>query len=349
MSKIYANPFNWGEPVSGSQYIQRPDELQHVLSILEKPSHLILSGYRGTGKTSFIKNLVEKASQPSVYLDLRFIVSREGLINLLLDALEQSFPIAKAEGRISPLRSAAHELELSSIFDVWFELVKKSNKKFITVWDEFQHLVKLKENVADELKEGLKHRRGFSHIFISHRSDVLHEVFNDKKNPIFNNQEFYELKNLEAKACSKFLSQRFRRMGLSDFDLPDAVYGYTKGQPQLTLKVAHALAQLWLEGTTTRLLARTIPKLLTEHNALFTAMWDGFGVNEKRLLLGLASGYSHPTELGFIKKFGLSATSTAHNTVSKLVREGWLANQDEGYYIYDPLFLNWLEKREGLL
>jgi hypothetical protein len=67
------------------------------------------------------------------------------------------------------------------------------------------------------------------------------------------------------------------------------------------------------------------------------------------LLLGLAAGYSRPTELGFIDRFGLSATSTAHNTVIKLVREGWLVNRDEGYHIYDPLFLAWLNKREDLI
>ena len=57
----------------------------------------------------------------------------------------------------------------------------------------------------------------------------------------------------------------------------------------------------------------------------------------------MADGHSRPTELGFIKKYKLSATSTAHNTTLKLLREGWLINRDEGYYIYDPLFLKWLQ------
>ena len=136
-------------------------------------------------------------------------------------------------------------------------------------------------------------------------------------------------------------------MGLTDFDLPDAIFKFTEGQPQLTQYLAHALAQLWLEGNTTRMLQRTLSKLLKEHNVLYTSMWDSFGLNEKRLMLGLAEGFSRPTELGFIRQFGLSATSTAHNTATKLVREGWLVNRDEGYHIYDPLLLQWLQSRAG--
>ncbi len=348
MSKIYSSPFKWGEPVSGNHYLQRQKSQNFISSSLEKHSHLILSGYRGTGKTSLIRYVLDKSSTSSIYLDLRFIVCRDDVIKLLLDALETCFPIAKTDGRLQSLQSGANEIALSHIFDLWHVLVKQSTQKFIVVWDEFQHLVKLKENLIEELREALQGRRFLTHVFVSHRQDILNEVFGNKKKQFFNNHTFYEVGNLDLKNCSRFLSQRFRRMGLSDFDLPDALLKITSGQAQLTQKLAHALAQIWLEGTTTRLLPRASTKLLTEHNDLFTTIWDEFGVNEKRLILGLASGYSRPTELGFIKKFNLSATSTAHNTVTKLVREGWLINKDEGYHIYNPLFLNWLQNRPGL-
>ncbi|NQV41355.1 MAG: AAA family ATPase [Candidatus Marinimicrobia bacterium] len=349
MSKLYANPFNWGEPVKGNHFIQRAEAQTSLLAILEKQTHLLLTGKRGTGKTSLLNILLEKNTTPYIHLDLRFIVSREQLFELLIKALDTSFPVIDIDKKLDSLGANTKDATLKNIFDLWHEMVKGSNEKFIMVWDEFQHLVKFKEDIFKELKLSLDGRRGITHIFVSHRYDILQNIFGRGDSSFFKNQEYYELENLEKKACTSYLAQRFRRMGLSDFDLPEAVYTFTGGQPLFTQRLAYTVAQIWLEGTTTRLLQRSISKLLKERNILFTGLWDHFGLNEKRLLLGLASGYSRPTELGFIDKFGLSATSTAHNTVVKLVHEGWLVNREEGYHIYDPLFLTWLQNREGLI
>ncbi len=348
MSKIYANPFKWGEPVGSTHYISRPEEQSLILAAIEKQLPMVVSGNRGSGKTSLVKQVIDKCLIPSIYLDLSFIVSREGLINLLLDGIEQSYPKAKTDGSTASIRTLGAAAPLDSIFDLWVELVKNNGKKFCIVWDEFQHLARQKENIVEDLRACLKERRSISHIFISPRGDILKEIFSDPKKPFFAKIETLTVAALNQKSVSRYLTQQFRRLGLSDFDLPDAIWNFTRGQAQFTQKLAHALAQIWLEGTTTRLLDRSIAKMLVEENVLFTALWDNFGLNEKRLLLGLASGYSRPTELGFIRKFGLSATSTAHNTVLKLLREGWLVNRDEGYYIYDPLYLKWLQTTRGL-
>lgn len=339
MSKIYANPFNWGEPVKGNHYVQRSEEQTFILSRLENQTHLVLTGRRGTGKTSLLNFILDKGATPFIYLDLRFIVDRQGLFDLLLQGMKTSFPQAK-------LNENPEHISLAKIFNLWYDQVKGSNKKFILVWDEFQYLVKFKEDIVEELRLSLNGKRGITHLFVSYRDDIMHECFANTQKPFFSTLEFYELENLEQKSCTRYLSTQFRRLGLSDFDLPQAVYNMTGGQPLFTQRLAYTVAQIWLEGTTTRLLPRALSKLLKERNIFFTTMWDQFGLNEKRLFKGLASGYSRPTELGFIAKFGLSATSTAHNTVLKLVREGWVVNRDEGYHIYDPLFLSWLQNSE---
>lgn len=349
MSKLYANPFSWGEPVKGGHYVQRPEDHTFIQDCIESQSNLLLTGQRGTGKTSLLNFVLDKNATASAHLDLRFIVSRYELSKLLAKALVKCFPQLENDDRLKSLSPDNQTVDLKSIFDLWYEKVKVDNKQFVMVWDEFHHLDKFKRDMIEEIRQSLKGRRGITHIFVSHRKDILQDAFGNDAKAFFKNQKIYELGNLNEKDFTKYLTQRFRRMGLSDFDLPVALFRFTNGQPLFTQRLAYTLAQIWLEGTTTRLLQRSITKLLKERNVLFTAMWDTFGLNEKRLLLGLASGYSHPTELGFIAKFGLSATSTAHNTVVKLLREGWLLNRDEGYHIYDPLFLKWLQKQESLL
>lgn len=348
MSKIYANPFSWGEPVKGSHYVQRANDQAFILDRIEAQFQILLTGQRGTGKTSLIKHILDKHPTSSLHFDLPFIVSRQGLIDLLTAGLINSFPKAEQDERLQAIREDPERSNLKILFDVWYDLVKASNKTFVIVWDEFQHLAKFKADIIGELKRALKGRRGIVHLFVSHRKDILQSAFGQGSQGFFKQQVIYELGNLEEKICLQYLSRRFRRMGLSDFDLPAAVYKVTRGQALFTQRLAYTVAQVWLEGTSTRLLQRSVAKLLKERNILFTYIWDQFGLNEKRLLIGLASGFSRPTELGFIAQFGLSATSTAHNTVIKLVREGWVVNRDEGYHIYDSLFLSWLQKNEGV-
>ncbi len=344
MSNIYVNPFQWGKPVSGNNYISRPQAEDHIFTALEKQLYLIVIGQRGTGKTSLLKHVLGKSSIASSYLDLSFVVSRQDLFNLLVNTLEKHFPEAKEDGRSRSLKNEEQDSDFAAVFNLFYDLVKKSGQKFTLVWDEFQHLVRLKGNIIEELKENLRDRRGISHIFISHREDIMRDLFDDHLNPFFYHRELLFINNIDNASFSRFLTQRFRRMGLSDFDLADGVLNFTGSQPQLTQQFAHTLAQLWLEGTTTSLLKRTVTRMLAGQNTIFTCMWDNYGLNEKRLLLGLASGYSHPTELEFIKKFKLSATSTAHNTVLKLLQDGWIVHRDDGYYIYNPLFHKWLQK-----
>ena len=343
MSRIYANPFSWGEPVSGTHYVSRSKEEQHIEVAMDKQLHLIVTGAKGSGKTSLINQVLGKSSVASYFLDLTFVVSRQDLIKLLVHGIHQSFPKSKNEGQTATFLDPMYDGSLVPIINLWYDLVKSSSQKFTLVWDSCHYLMKMKDDLLGEMRETMRDRRQITHIFISHREDILNSIFDDHLNPFFFHREMLFVKNISPADFEKHLTKRFRGMGLTDFDLAKSLLVFSEGQPQLTQRLAHALAQLWLEGTTTRLLDRTIDKLVKELYTHYSSAWDEFGLNERRLLVGLTEGYSHPTELEFIRKFQLSATSTAHNTVLKLLKEGWIINRNDGYHIVDPLFLRWLK------
>ncbi|MCF7807293.1 MAG: ATP-binding protein [Candidatus Marinimicrobia bacterium] len=347
MSKIYSNPFVWGVPVTGSRYLTRPVEEEQIHSCIEKKQPLVLTGYRGSGKTSMMQAVASKFHGVSMYLDLGFVVGEESTINLLKQQIKVTFPELKDDARLNSNTTGEAEA-FASVSQLLFDHIKDKDKKLMIIWDEFQHVIKLKEDVLGLIKKNIAGRRDVMHVFISHREDQMQQTFGVKGDRFFPKTQFLHLENLGREAIKSYLTKNFRQMGLTDFDLPESIINFTNCQPCLTQKFAHAIARCWLEGTTTRLMERASKKLLDEEDTSFARWWDGFGVNEKRLFLGLANGYSRPTELGFIDQFGLSATSTAHNTVLKLLREGWLVNRDEGYYIYDPLFLLWLKNRNNI-
>jgi len=348
MSKLYSNPFVWGNPVSGNRYVSRATEEEQIRDCLEKDQQVILTGPRGAGKTSLVQKASRDQPGENLYLDLSFVVDGASLVYLLAKTIRQVVPALKEDPRLNAHPDVGLDISLEEIFHILRSYLKEAEQKIIIIWDEFQHIVKLKEDVLTELKRVMNGQGSIMNVIVSHREDLMEQAFLKKGERGLPRKCHLKIDTIDLVGFRSFLTRFFRRMGLNDFDLPDALLKFTGGQAYLTQRFAAAVASCWLEGTTTRLKDRALKKLLNEMDAEFSSRWDQFGVNEKRLLLGLAHGYSRPTELSFIDRFGLSATSTAHNTVLKLLREGWLTNRDEGYYVYDPLFLTWLKKRNDI-
>jgi hypothetical protein len=345
MSKIYANPFSWGKPVSGQHYVSRSALQSQVISAIEDQDSLIITGKRGAGKSSMIKQVLDRHGSNFILLDLSFVVTLSDLNGLIISSVMNAFPKLKQS---ETLLSLQEDSTLESVLHFVDDLARQKDQTIIIVWDEFQAIAKLKSDSISELKNSLSTKSGLKHVFISPREDVLRAVLMGAKNQLFKKIAHIDVGALEEKSFNLYLTKRFRRMGLNDFDLADTILNFTQCNAQLSQIFAHSVAQLWIEGTSTRLFARSLSKMLQEHDSLFTSQWDSFGLNEKKLILGLAHGYSRPTELGFISRFGLSATSTVHNTVLKLLRDGWLISNDDGYFIYDPLFLHWIQRRNGI-
>ena len=176
MSKMYANPFFWGEPVNENHYIPRPEEEQQILEAIENQQQLLITGNRGTGKTSLIKHVIQKSPAASIYLDLSFVVSISDLCKYLLKQMKEDFPEVNHQDGLISLSNSEQELSLSSIFNFLYAYLKKRERKFAIIWDEFHHLIKLKDNVMSELKRELSKGQGITHIFISNRKDLLDTI-----------------------------------------------------------------------------------------------------------------------------------------------------------------------------
>jgi len=191
MSRIYANPFFWGTPVTGKHYISRTSEQNQITAAMEHQQHVLISGRRGCGKTSLVQQVLQHTTIPSAYLDCRFVDNRETLIMLLLQSLETSFPAVRHLEQWQTLRKNPEQNTLTAVFDLWNEQIKQSEKKFTLVWDDFHNLTGSKNHLLDELIVNLTGRRGMTHISISHREDVLTAVFDNPAKQVFSQQLFF--------------------------------------------------------------------------------------------------------------------------------------------------------------
>lgn len=112
MNALIANPFQFGNPVEGEYYLDRPELCKTLIQFLGNRSHVVLIGPRRFGKTSFVLNLLktfEEQSYVSVFVDVFNITS-------LRDFLQQM--LAKYEiGSGAALSSALKALKEKGVLD----------------------------------------------------------------------------------------------------------------------------------------------------------------------------------------------------------------------------------------
>jgi hypothetical protein len=75
-------------------------------------------------------------------------------------------------------------------------------------------------------------------------------------------------------------------------------------------------------------------------------LWEALSANERRVLLGVASGLS-PTQGAMLALTGLRSRSSAQTAADALLGRGVLERRDDTVTIVDPLLERWTRRRPG--
>ena len=166
-------PFIFGKIVSGSQFVDRKEEIEKLKANIEHGIHTILISPRRWGKSSLVKHLSKKLSKDKqlkfVFIDffrltdevefyevystsvLKVASSKlSDLGNLVKKFFKNIQPnisignVASGEFKLS-LQWEDLEKNYDEILDLPEKLAKKRNEKFIICIDEFQSLDKFKD------------------------------------------------------------------------------------------------------------------------------------------------------------------------------------------------------------
>jgi AAA+ ATPase superfamily predicted ATPase len=307
--------FPVGGPVSATDLVGREGYLRRLVDRLEDGQHVLVAGPRRIGKTSIIletlRRLRRRGAQ-TAYVDCLGATDIRGLGERLADAVlanvsgaERTFEHAKsiAAGLHPTVKVKYEHVELAlhlaretnaqrffeGALDLPQALSKRSGKRVVVVFDEFQAAGKLGPRVFDVMRSRFQAQRGTSYAFLGSEQGILEELFSDKGHAFYRFAVPLDLADagghrfgIDPDDWLEYLRAKFaaKRMSIDDASV-DRLLDATGGHPQDTMQVCAALYYLMREAgsraVTGELLEIAYEQAMRELERPFALHWSELG------------------------------------------------------------------------
>jgi AAA+ ATPase superfamily predicted ATPase len=236
-------PFVFGKIVSGSQFVNRKEEIEKLKANIDHGIHTVLISPRRWGKSSLIKHLSKNLSDDKqvkfVFIDffcfsdevefyeaystsvLKAVSSKlSDLGNITKKFFKSLQPnisignVASGEFKIS-LQWEDLEKNFDEILDLPEKLAKKRDEKFVICIDEFQSLDKFKnpDLFQSRLRSIWQHHSHVVYILYGSKRHMMNKIFNSQNNPFFRFGELMYLQKIKKKHFNKYIMSTFEKSG----------------------------------------------------------------------------------------------------------------------------------------
>jgi hypothetical protein len=97
------------------------------------------------------------------------------------------------------------------------------------------------------------------------------------------------------------------------------------------------------------MIAEAVEKLLKHEDAAFSALWEMCTVNQRRLLMGLASESmdAQPHSGEFFRKYHLGSASNVQRSIASLIERDVIEREGKSYIINDRFFKLWIRQLQS--
>src|SRR2546426_3074998 len=270
--------FPVGGPVPAADLVGREAYLRRLIERLEDGQHVLISGPRRIGKTSIIVEALRRIRRHgsyTAYVDCLGATDIRGLGERLADAIlqnlsgvERSFEHAKAiAAGMHPTVKVKYEhvelaLELAretnaqrffeGALDLPQGLARRTGKRVVVVFDEFQAAGRLGPRVFDVMRARFQAHRGTSYAFLGSEQGILEELFSAKGRAFYRFAVPLDLADagghrfgIDPDDWLVYLRSKFAAKGIAIDDASvDRLLDATGGHPQDTMQVCAALYYL---------------------------------------------------------------------------------------------------------
>ena len=363
------NPFVYARPLAPQEAISRDEDVSHLLTLAEGGHNATLVAPRRYGKTSLLKQLVDagerQADMVAVLVDFSDVLSEadvaarlehgyrilKGPIARFVASHLQSVGIGTPAGGLVLQRSPRPEpiAVIHELLELPAKLHTREGRRVMVVFDEFQALVAL-GGMDGVFRSHLQHHGDVaSYVFSGSEPSLLRALFEDRARPLFGQAELSRLDRLPNDRAGAFVAARFAEAGKQAEPALWPLVFAADGHPQRLMLLAHRLWDLTPSraAADVALLGRAYEATMRQVDAEMRGLWDSLSANERRVLLGVASGLS-PTESETVALTGLRSRSSAQRAVEALLGRGVLERGDAGgVRIVDPLLERWARRRGG--
>src|SRR5919198_6455149 len=307
--------FPVGGPVPAADLVGREAYLRRLVDRLGDGNHVLLAGPRRIGKTSIIletlRRLRRRGAQ-TAYVDCLGATDIRGLGERLADAVlanvsgaERTFEHAKsiAAGMHPTVKVKYEHVELAlelareknaqrffeGALDLPQALTRRTGKRVIVVFDEFQAAGRLGSRVFDVMRTHFQAHRGTSYAFLGSEQGILEELFSGKGHAFYRFAVPLDLSDagghrfgIDPDDWLEYLRGKFaaKKIAIDDASV-DRLLDATGGHPQDTMQVCAALYYLMRDAAqrvvTPELLEVAYEQAMRELERPFALHWTELG------------------------------------------------------------------------
>ena len=374
--KAILNPFRYGRAVSGDQYYDRLAVGESLYrTIAGGAANVVLYAPRRYGKTSLVKNVIDKWSEDGftcLYFDMmkmdsveRFCekyaaavyAAEKGVDRVvrtfgeLLSRLRPKFTVGEDGSPSIELDVASRKFTPSDLEDILNlpEKVAKGKRTFVVVFDEFQEIAGLSQSLPMEgvFRGCIQHHESVRYVFLGSKTHLLKRMFSEHSRPFYNSARIMHLEKPPEDESRKFVTDRFSSAGVRiGAEEVDKVLSLSQNIPYFI----QALSSEVFESVIARGGRSVHPDdILAAADSLtemkreqYETVVGELSSAQRSLLSALAASPTNRFDEAYRRKYGIGPSSTVHGALEKLVDKGHVEKTAHGYFVGDPFFARYL-------
>jgi uncharacterized protein len=366
------NPFIFTRPLDPGELINRDEESEQLLELVEGGHATRLSAPRRYGKTSLLRRLGQEAESIGMnYVEVDFygvltaadvIARMEEAYGRLRSPLRRMAvaAIAALRPRVSvgagPLKveadPAATSIKggrlLAGLLDIPLMLFERNGTRTVVAFDEFQELLSIGGGIDGLFRSRIqRHGDAAGYVFAGSHPGLMEQLFGERERPFFGQARALRLEPLADSDLAEYIGARFEESNRDAFPALEPLLGMVRGHPQRAMLLAH---HLWDhtppgEEATPERWQDAVESVFEEHGEAFGTTWDSLSGKEQTVLAAVAMSPDPLFSKRTLERFNLSRGGAQHAR-AKLAHMGHLHSVGEEWELVDPLLAEWILRLE---
>ncbi|MFH1776509.1 MAG: ATP-binding protein [Candidatus Omnitrophota bacterium] len=361
------NPFRFGNVVTGAYFTNRDKEIKEIAAELKAGQHIVLMSPRRYGKSSLINEAMKASGMKWFRINMELIADEVDLANYYVRNALSLSKFEKIKHYLTSLKiqpyiqiqpktneiSVSFSTEkrniaalLSDSLQLPETIARNIKKQIVIVFDEFQEIRRISPMLERKMRGVFQYHQNITYIFIGSQESMIREIFQNKKNPFYKFGRHINLDKIPKAEFLEFVIKRFSSQKIDAREIVNDILSFTNCHPYYTQQLCHEIYILSEKMILTKgVINKAIDQIITEHHADYSRWWNSLTNTERKVIIGIVSGNSHPTAQEFIRKYGIKSASTAGSVVSKLIALGTLIKINGGKIeLEDPFWKKWILK-----
>ena len=373
-----ANPFRFGQVVSGELFCNRRSEIKQIAQNLSGGQSIVLYSPRRYGKTSLIYaasevlisqkilfgyvdcfscnstekvlTAISRAAAKAVIDDLKsiekFLTKATHFFNRIRFSVKFDTNDAGSISVLPELSSQATSIDsLADALNGLNTYLGKNQKRAAIVLDEFQQIFKVDSNLEAEFRTIIQQQDRIAFAFLGSRMHLLKDMFINKNRPFYRAAKVIELGPIAVGDLADFIKTRFGKIGISiSTRLASGISERVKGHPDYAQRLcSHIFDILESKAINNELIAEGLLQMLISLTPSFRGVFEELPLRESQVMSILAENgpiKTFPSKL--IQSYEMG-TPALHKAISNLIKKDLIyKGDDKKYRVVDNFLAEWI-------